>query len=195
MEDDRQYEYDGPDSKQEPVPEEPADVGLEVVEKEPEAADGELAEHCGEPDGGSGQRFCETGEYQEDCSRQYEEWTHDGYQQAPWQQTSGQNGYYQEEYRQAVNSAYNQPKRQSSMALASLIMGIIGIVTSCCCYGGLILGSLGIIFALLSKVGDTMEGYAKAGLVTSIIALVLAVLAMIFLFGMMSFSILSGGVY
>lgn len=195
MEDDRQYEYDGPDSKRERMSEEPADVELEAMVKKTETAGGEVAEHCGEPDSVGGQGFNESDGYQENCSRQYEEWTQDGYQQTPWQQTSGRNGYYREEYRQAVNSAYNQPKRQSSMALASLIMGIIGIVTSCCCYGGLIFGSLGIIFALLSKMGDTMEGYAKAGLVTSIIALVLAVLAMIFLFGMMSSSLLTGGVY
>ena len=88
-----------------------------------------------------------------------------------------------------------QPQRQSSMALASLIMGIIGIVTSCCCYGGLIFGSLGILFALLSKAGDTMEGYARAGLITSVIGLFLAAMALIFVFGIMSSSLLSGGVY
>ena len=81
------------------------------------------------------------------------------------------------------------------VVVLSLIMGIIGIVTSCCCYGGVIFGSLGILFALLSKMGDTMEGYAKAGLITSIIALFLAAMAMIFLFGMMSSSLLSGGTF
>ncbi len=65
---------------------------------------------------------------------------------------------------------------QSNMALASLVMGIIGIVTSCCCYGGFIFGSLGILFALLSKTEDRFEGYAKAGLITSIVGMVLALL-------------------
>jgi hypothetical protein len=52
-------------------------------------------------------------------------------------------------------------------------MGILGIVTSCCIYGGIIFGSLGIMFALLSKTEARLEGYAKAGLITSIISLVI----------------------
>ncbi|WP_097006747.1 DUF4190 domain-containing protein [Lacrimispora amygdalina] len=82
------------------------------------------------------------------------------------------------EQNNAVN--FQQPqKKQNYMALASLIMGIIGIVTACSCYGGFIFGSLGIVFALLSKTEDHFEGNAKAGLITSIIALVLTVVVMI----------------
>jgi hypothetical protein len=62
---------------------------------------------------------------------------------------------------------------QSTLALVSLVMGILGIVTSCCIYGGIIFGSLGIMFALLSKTEARLEGYAKAGLITSIISLVI----------------------
>ena len=141
----------------------------------------------------------ERGDWQQD-NWQQDNWQQDNrqqnnYQQPNYQQPTPQNSYYRDEYRQAANPAYTQPQKQSSMALASLIMGIIGIVTSCCCYGGVIFGSLGILFALLSKMGDTMEGYAKAGLITSIIALFLAAMAMIFLFGMMSSSLLSGGAF
>ena len=136
----------------------------------------------------------ERGDWQQD-SWQQDNRQQNNYQQPNYQQPTPQNSYYRDEYRQAANPAYTQPQKQSSMALASLIMGIIGIVTSCCCYGGVIFGSLGILFALLSKMGDTMEGYAKAGLITSIIALFLAAMAMIFLFGMMSSSLLSGGTF
>lgn len=66
--------------------------------------------------------------------------------------------------------------KQSNMSLASMIMGIIGIVTSCCC-GGIIFGSLGVLFALLSRTEDKFEKYAKIGLITSIIAFVLTVLS------------------
>ena len=136
----------------------------------------------------------ERGDWQQD-SWQQDNRQQNNYQQPNYQQPTPQNSYYRDEYRQAANPAYTQPQKQSSMALASLIMGIIGIVTSCCCYGGVIFGSLGILFALLSNMGDTMEGYAKAGLITSIIALFLAAMAMIFLFGMMSSSLLSGGAF
>lgn len=82
-------------------------------------------------------------------------------------------------------STYQQPLRskQNNMALASLIMGIIGIVTSCCCFGGLIFGSLGIVFALLSKTQDRFEGNAVAGLITSIIGLVFTAIVFILFVG------------
>lgn len=203
MEEDRLYGYDGPDSERKPLNEGLEAEGSGAAEAEPNAEpEGELKamEECfpdaeedspaaaEEPaaedaadrydtqNSGMGSDFHELNGYSNTGSRQYENWG-------------------REEYRQAASPAYMQPQRQSSMALASLIMGIIGIVTSCCCYGGLIFGSLGILFALLSKTGDTMEGYAKAGLITSIIALFLAAMAMIFLFGMMSSSLLSGGAY
>lgn len=82
-------------------------------------------------------------------------------------------------------STYQQPlkNKQNNMALASLIMGIIGIVTSCCCFGGLIFGSLGIVFALLSKTQDHFEGNAVAGLITSIIGLVFTAIVFILFVG------------
>lgn len=84
------------------------------------------------------------------------------------------NDYTAEGYQSAEGPQYSQPQRQSNMALASLVMGILGIVTSCCCFGGMIFGGLGILFALLSRLSDRYEGYAKAGLITSIVAVVLA---------------------
>ncbi len=95
-------------------------------------------------------------------------------------------------------SVYKQPEKaaQSNMALASLVMGILGIVTSCCCYGGLIFGSLGILFALLSRTEDKLEGYAFAGLVTSLIAIVLVILIIIVLIGILAMNHLElGGVF
>jgi hypothetical protein len=62
-------------------------------------------------------------------------------------------------------------------------MGIIGIVTSCCCFGGLIFGSLGIVFALLSKTQERFEGNAVAGLITSIIGLVFTAIVFILFVG------------
>lgn len=69
-----------------------------------------------------------------------------------------------------------EPPRPSAMATASLVLGILSIVFTCCCCGGFIFGSLGIIFALLSRVDHTMEGRAKAGLITGIIGMVLTVI-------------------
>lgn len=224
MEEDRLYGYDGPDSNREPVDEGMAaaqglagagerPVNAEedspVALEEPAAED--AADRYDTQNSGTGSDFHELNGYSDTGCGQYESWGREEYrqndnwqqdncergdwQQPNYQQPTPQNSYYRDEYRQAANPAYTQPQKQSSMALASLIMGIIGIVTSCCCYGGVIFGSLGILFSLLSKMGDTMEGYAKAGLITSIIALFLAAMAMIFLFGMMSSSLLSGGAF
>lgn len=197
-----------------------AEEGQATAEESPVNAEEPAAEDAADrydtQNSGTGSDFHELNGYSDAGSRQYESWGREeyrqndnwqqdnwqqdnrqqnNYQQPNYQQPTPQNSYYRDEYRQAANPAYTQPQKQSSMALASLIMGIIGIVTSCCCYGGVIFGSLGILFALLSKMGDTMEGYAKAGLITSIIALFLAAMAMIFLFGMMSSSLLSGGAF
>lgn len=62
-------------------------------------------------------------------------------------------------------------KQNEQLAIASLVMGIIGIVSTCCCFLGVIFAILGITFALLSRNEGRLEGYAKAGFITSIIAL------------------------
>ena len=103
-----------------------------------------------------------------------------------------------EQNNSSYNTVYQQPqqKKQNNMALASLIMGIIGIVTFCSCYGGLIFGSLGIVFALLSKTEDHFEGNAIAGLITSIIALVLTVIVFIlFVAFVLPDKLTAGGVF
>lgn len=109
-----------------------------------------------------------------------------------------QGGSWQEKQDLDRGAVYRQPESpaQSNMALAALVMGILGIITSCCCYGGLIFGSLGILFALLSRTEDRFEGYAKAGLITSSIAIVLVVLVIIVFVGTAAMSGLGlGGVF
>ena len=109
-----------------------------------------------------------------------------------------QDGSWQEKQDLDRGAVYRQPESpaQSNMALAALVMGILGIITSCCCYGGLIFGSLGILFALLSRTEDRFEGYAKAGLITSSIAIVLVVLVIIVFVGTAAMSGLGlGGVF
>ncbi len=63
----------------------------------------------------------------------------------------------------------------NNMATASLVMGILAVVTCCCYYSGFIFGGLGILFSLLSRTEEPMRGQAKAGLGLSIAGLVLVV--------------------
>lgn len=80
-------------------------------------------------------------------------------------------------------------EQKNDMALTSMILGIASIVLSCCCYLGMILGSLAIIFAALSRV-DEMHRQAKTGLITGIIGMVLSMFAIGIL---LAIGVLSGG--
>lgn len=116
------------------------------------------------------------GNHQENQQDQQDQQAQYSYRQEDQQGQYGNGqGFYQgqEQFQQVKDPGH------SSMALASMIMGILGILTSCCCYGGMIFGGLGITFALLSNTEGRFKGYGLAGLITSIIALVLAVLALV----------------
>ncbi|MDO5574722.1 MAG: DUF4190 domain-containing protein [bacterium] len=72
-------------------------------------------------------------------------------------------------------------KEQSSkgLAIASMILGIVSI---CCCCISLPLGGLGIVLAILSKRENReMLGQAKAGLITSIIGIIISIIATVLL--------------
>lgn len=76
----------------------------------------------------------------------------------------------------APNISYTE-KRSTSMAIASLVMAISGLVMGCCVYPAIIFGSLAIILALLSRGGEmTTNSYAKAGLILGILAIVSGIL-------------------
>ena len=74
------------------------------------------------------------------------------------------------------------PDRHSKhMENLSLIMGIIALSTVCLVYPALICGALGIVFALLSRGGETtFSGRAKLGLTLSSVALGIIVLLLIY---------------
>ncbi|MCD7907735.1 MAG: DUF975 family protein, partial [Clostridium sp.] len=100
-----------------------------------------------------------------------------GYNQNRYQPSNGYNqqGYnqgtqYQTQYQTEIKPAPN------GMATASLVMGILSLVCCWCGYVGIAFGSLGIIFALLSKRDEPMSGQAKTGLTLSIIGLALYVM-------------------
>lgn len=65
----------------------------------------------------------------------------------------------------------NQTK--NTYATVSLILGILSIVTGCFCLGG-ILGILGIVFFVLSQKSNGRTGAATAGLITSIVGILIA---------------------
>jgi len=60
------------------------------------------------------------------------------------------------------------------MSTAAMVLGICSIVFICC-GGSIILGTVGIILALLSRGSGTMDGRAKTGLILSIVGLSLCI--------------------
>lgn len=80
------------------------------------------------------------------------------------------------------------------MATASMVMGIVSIVLSCCCFLGFIFGGLAITFSLLSRTDQGFDGKAKAGLITGIVGVVLGLMGLVFWILVFGFSA-SEGVY
>ncbi len=72
--------------------------------------------------------------------------------------------------------------KDSNMASASQVLGILTVVTFCCCWVSVILGALGITFALLSRVDAELEKKAKMGLILSVIGMVLGIVAWVVFF-------------
>lgn len=71
-----------------------------------------------------------------------------------------------------------EEKHSSGFATASIVLGIVAIVTFCCIYAAMPCGALSIIFALLSRGGErTFSGNAKIGLTLGIVGLSLCFLA------------------
>lgn len=66
------------------------------------------------------------------------------------------------------------------MAVASLVLGILGVVfcTLICCfyYVGIALSVIGLVLAVMAKKNGNDEGICKAGLILSIIGVVFGVL-------------------
>lgn len=73
-----------------------------------------------------------------------------------------------------------QNTRSEGMAMASVILGVAALLTSCCIYVALPCGALGIILALLSRGGHmTMSSQAKLGLILSAVGLALTILIIV----------------
>lgn len=64
-------------------------------------------------------------------------------------------------------------------AIAGLVLGILSVVFSCCYGIGVILGVVGLILAILARKSGNKEGVCTAGIVLSIIGVVLGIIMFI----------------
>ena len=72
----------------------------------------------------------------------------------------------------------NEPDPGHGMAIASLVLGIVSILSCCCVYLSVVAGVVGVVLAILSKnksKNNKFEGLAIAGLICSIIGVVISV--------------------
>ncbi|MBQ2800167.1 MAG: DUF4190 domain-containing protein [Lachnospiraceae bacterium] len=73
-----------------------------------------------------------------------------------------------------------QPQKDPGhgLAIASLVLGILSILSCCCTYLAIILGVVGIVLAIISKsksLAGKMETMATVGMILSILGVVIAV--------------------
>lgn len=90
-----------------------------------------------------------------------------------------QQGFSQAEFSQNTQPQqgfpqYSSSSSSNSMSTAAMVLGICSIVFICC-GGSIIIGTVGIILALLSRGSGTMDGRAKTGLILSIVGLSLCI--------------------
>lgn len=84
------------------------------------------------------------------------------------------------------NGQYRPPVRpQDAMLTASIVLSVIAIATTCCIYSSIVCGSLSIILALLSRGQQKkLTPQGKLAVMTSIMAILIAVLATVIMFAM-----------
>ena len=107
--------------------------------------------------------------------------------------SSSSNTVYSSESVYSSNQAAEE-SFSTGFAIASLVFGILSILGSCCCIGGLF-SILGIIFGCLQKKdeSDKKPGMAIAGIITSIIGILFSLIALIYFIGISYLS--AGNIY
>lgn len=119
-----------------------------------------------------------------------------GYQQPQYQQPQYQQPQYQQPQQQYPQQGYPQqagypqqqplgyqtpyaPQGGGGMGVASMVLGILGLLTFWIWCSGLVLGLLAVIFGAVGVKRQAGKGMAIAGLVCGCIALGLAILILI----------------
>lgn len=77
-----------------------------------------------------------------------------------------------------------QEGQPNHMATASMVLGIVAVLTCCCNSVVFAFAGLSILFALLSRPDGKMTGQARAGVILSVVAIVLMVLFWILMYGL-----------
>lgn len=99
-----------------------------------------------------------------------------------------------EEQTDSTGVSGGYPPGQNSMAMASMVCGIVSFFGICCCgIGGIIMGSLAVIFGLLSRTEQKFESRAVAGIIMGAAAAVISVAVLVLFLSMGAVNLYMGG--
>ncbi len=94
---------------------------------------------------------------------------------------SSTNVQYQPAQNTFVSPLLNQKNTVNhGMAIASMVLGIAGIVLCCCCGLSIITGIVGLILGIVARAKGNNEGYSLAGIILNGVALALTVAYVIY---------------
>lgn len=99
------------------------------------------------------------------------------------------------DYNNNPNQYGSQIKPTNGLAIASMVLGIASIIFGLCYGIGLVLGVISIVFAIISKKASDGKlcGMALAGLICSIIGIVISIVFWVFLIIGLTYMTESGG--
>lgn len=106
-----------------------------------------------------------------------------GYPQQNYNPYYNQPSYGQPPYGQAPygQNPYEQPqKKRNNLALASMIVSIFALLSCCLPFIQFPLAVVAIVLVILSKKGQPLHGFAIAGLVLSIISILISIVAVFY---------------
>lgn len=89
------------------------------------------------------------------------------------------------QYQQPSYQQPQEPKQTNVLAIVGMVLGIISILAGCCGWYSLILAIPGLICSILSR-KQSKTGMAVAGIVCSIVGIVLGIIMTIFAFGILA---------
>ena len=104
------------------------------------------------------------------------------------QNMNNQNDNYQDYTSQYQQNSYQPeqepPKKTNVLAIVGMILGIVSILMGCCGWYSIIFGIPGLICSILSR-KQGKSGMSVAGIVCSIIGIIIGILMTVLAFGVL----------
>lgn len=91
------------------------------------------------------------------------------------------------DYNNYEDNQQQEPQKRNGLEIAALVLGIIAIPLGCCYGVGAVPGLVGIILGIVSKKkGEKLSGMALAGIICSVVGILIGIAVWVFIFGVFS---------